>query len=83
MDKEKSDHLEERRAYNEDRSYSVDDSGRRLSVTGRRVSVVDDVFGELVEGGPNYRNVGLSQDVILQQLTVPDRSVGWEPLPSR
>ena len=41
------------------RSYSVDDTGRRLSVTGRRVSVVDDVFGEIVEGGPNYRNVGI------------------------
>jgi hypothetical protein len=34
--------------------------GRRVSLTdGRRVSVVDDVFGEIVEGGPNYRSVSL------------------------
>jgi hypothetical protein len=39
------------------RSKSVDEDGRRLSTYGRRVSVVDDVFGEIVEGGPNYRNV--------------------------
>lgn len=32
---------------------------RRLSASGRRISAVDDVFGELVEGGPNYRNVSL------------------------
>ncbi len=30
---------------------------RRMSAQGRRVSVVDDVFGEIKEGGPNYRNV--------------------------
>lgn len=27
----------------------------------RRVSIVDDVFGEIVEDGPNYRDVCLSQ----------------------
>ncbi|KAK5079396.1 hypothetical protein LTR51_001593 [Lithohypha guttulata] len=31
---------------------------RRMSAQGRRVSVVDDIFGEIKEGGPNYRNVG-------------------------
>ena len=30
---------------------------RRLSAQGRRISVVDDIFGEIKEGGPNYRNV--------------------------
>lgn len=30
---------------------------RRLSVQGRRISVVDDIFGEIKEDGPNYRNV--------------------------
>lgn len=30
---------------------------RRLSLEGRRISVVDDIFGEIKEGGPNYRNV--------------------------
>jgi hypothetical protein len=27
---------------------------------GRRVSLVDDVFGEIREDGPNYRSVSLS-----------------------
>lgn len=31
---------------------------RRTSIQGRRISVVDDIFGEIKEGGPNYRNVG-------------------------
>ena len=34
---------------------------RRLSAQGRRISVVDDVFGEIKEDGPNYRDVSLSQ----------------------
>lgn len=51
---------------NKGRRYSAingehfDDKGRRFSgydPTGRRVSVVDDVFGEIKEGGPNYRDV--------------------------
>ena len=70
MEKEEVQHQELR-------SYSVDTSGRRLSVLGRRVSVVDDVFGEIVEGGPNYRNVGLSQGSISQKLTTFTRSAGW------
>lgn len=32
-------------------------SERRMSAQGRRISVVDDIFGEIKEGGPNYRNV--------------------------
>ena len=38
-----------------------DESGRRFSgydTAGRRVSIVDEVFGEIKEGGPNYRDVG-------------------------
>lgn len=30
---------------------------RRMSSQGRRISVMDDIFGEIKEGGPNYRNV--------------------------
>lgn len=33
---------------------------RRMSAQGRRVSVVDDIFGEIKEGGPNYRNVTIA-----------------------
>ena len=32
-------------------------SERRMSAQGRRISIVDDVFGEIKEDGPNYRNV--------------------------
>lgn len=32
-------------------------SERRMSASGRRISAVDDIFGEIKEGGPNYRNV--------------------------
>lgn len=38
----------------------VDPSERRMSAQGRRISVVDDIFGEIKEGGPNYRNVQIS-----------------------
>lgn len=37
-------------------SYSAPD-GRRYSAQGRRISVVDDVFGEIKADGPNYRDV--------------------------
>jgi hypothetical protein len=40
-----------------------DEKGRRFSgydPIGRRISVVDDVFGEIKEGGPNYRDVSSS-----------------------
>ena len=30
---------------------------RRMSAQGRRISIVDDIFGEIKEDGPNYRNV--------------------------
>lgn len=34
---------------------------RRESLQGRRISVVDDIFGEIKEGGPNYRNVSITR----------------------
>ena len=34
---------------------------RRMSAQGRHISVVDDIFGEIREGGPNYRNVKCSK----------------------
>jgi hypothetical protein len=60
MDEKNIEQVDGAAAQNEYRSYSVDGARRRLSVLGRRVSVVDDVFGEIVEGGPNYRDVRLS-----------------------
>jgi hypothetical protein len=30
---------------------------RRFSAGGRRTSITDAVFGDIQEGGPNYRNV--------------------------
>lgn len=38
---------------------------RRLSAQGRKISVVDDIFGEIKEGGPNYRNVGHSRNHVV------------------
>lgn len=72
MSKENAEFFEGKtQEHHENRSYSVDESGRRLSVTGHRVSVVDDVFGEIVEGGPNYRDVGVPLiDPILQELII-------------
>ncbi|RMZ77874.1 hypothetical protein DV738_g4192, partial [Chaetothyriales sp. CBS 135597] len=46
-----------------------EEAPRRLSVTGRRISVVDDVFGEIVEGGPNYRSVGWIGTAVLMMKT--------------
>jgi len=40
---------------------SVPPAERRMSAQGRRISVVDDIFGEIKEGGPNYRNVSCSK----------------------
>lgn len=35
--------------------------------TVRRASIVDDVFGEITEGeGPNYRNVGSCDNLLLE-----------------
>ncbi|RMD43217.1 hypothetical protein DV735_g1972, partial [Chaetothyriales sp. CBS 134920] len=55
MSKEKADHIE----FSAPEDGGRDAAPRRLSVTGRRISIVDDVFGEIVEGGPNYRSVVL------------------------
>ena len=32
----------------------------RFSASGRRTSITDAVFGDIQEGGPNYRNVRMS-----------------------
>ena len=43
--------------------WQYDEKGRRFSgydSIGRRISVADDVFGEIKEGGPNYRDVSAS-----------------------
>lgn len=54
--------VEQHQEYTDLRPEQYDDEkGRRFSgydPQGRRVSVVDDVFGEIKEGGPNYRSVG-------------------------
>jgi hypothetical protein len=42
---------------------------RRLSASGRRISVVDDVFGDIQEGGPNYRDVGWIGTAVLMMKT--------------
>lgn len=54
---------------------------RRYSAQGRRISVVDDVFGEIVEGGPNYRDVSIAlatQDMPQYANSVL-RLAGWAP----
>ena len=43
---------------------------RRLSVQGRRISVVDDIFGEIKEDGPNYRNVSCPRRCAVEVLTL-------------
>lgn len=57
MDEMNIDQVNAAATQNEHRSNSIDPGGRRLSVLGRRISIVDDVFREIVEGDPNYRNV--------------------------
>lgn len=58
---------------------------KRMSVQGRRISVVDNVFGEIKNGGPNYRNVSDATtsplSTILQILinAVCHRLGGWVP----
>ncbi|KAK5052046.1 hypothetical protein LTR84_002850 [Exophiala bonariae] len=42
---------------------------RRMSAQGRRISIVDDIFGEIKEGGPNYRNVGWLGTAVLMVKT--------------
>lgn len=57
--------------------YQYDDRGRRKSsfnAAGRRVSVVDDVFGEIKEGGPNYRDVSFA---LRSSRSLTSGKVGW------
>lgn len=52
---------EERRQHIEDMTIQQDsaaEEGKVVTEHGRRSSVTDAVFGEVTEGGPNYRNVG-------------------------
>lgn len=51
---------EKGRRYSQREGEYLDESGRRFSgydTGGRRISIVDEVFGEIKEGGPNYRDV--------------------------
>lgn len=66
---------------------------RRLSVEGRRISVVDDIFGEIKEGGPNYRNVSVElpewqrshvliyTDRLARYLSADDQNTNWSWCP--
>lgn len=51
---------------------------RRMSAQGRRISVVDDVFGEIKENGPNYRNVNTTHQLRARQGANPPRLGGLE-----
>lgn len=42
---------------------------RRYSADGRRVSVVDDVFGQICDDGPNYRDIGWMGTAVLMMKT--------------
>lgn len=46
---------------------------RRMSAQGRRISIVDDIFGEIKEDGPNYRNVRALYSSIVEVLTCSGR----------
>lgn len=53
---------------------------RRFSASGRRVSITDAVFGDIQEGGPNYRDVRTSLLRLQSGYVshVQHRLVGWE-----
>lgn len=54
----------------------VDEEERRLSVRGKHISTVDDVFGEIVDGGPNYRAVCALPQGESHSTDIPFRSGG-------
>lgn len=56
---------------------------RRFSASGRRISITDAVFGDIVEGGPNYRDVwnSSSPTFTVVGIDIACRSAGF-PLPS-
>lgn len=53
---------------------------RRFSASGRRISITDAVFGDIQEGGPNYRDVciGFSWLHLALNAHVEHRLAGWE-----
>ena len=58
--------------------YQVVPAGeRRMSAQGRRISVVDDIFGEIKEGGPNYRNVNILPQWNCTRTDLLRRLDGW------
>ncbi|KAK5090174.1 hypothetical protein LTR64_006106 [Lithohypha guttulata] len=60
---------EEKFVQEEDVNYGSPATERRMSASGRRISTVDAVFGEIVEGGPDYRSVGWIGTVALMMKT--------------
>jgi hypothetical protein len=56
--------------------------GSVFSTRGRRVPISDEVFGQIIEDGPNHRDVGppISNRDISFQLIFVHRLVEWEPL---
>lgn len=50
---------EEKFVQEDDVNYESPGTERRMSASGRRISTVDAVFGEIVEGGPDYRSVSI------------------------
>jgi hypothetical protein len=56
--------------------------GSVFSTSGRRMSISDEVFGEITEDGPNYRDVRLFATDVCQLSANEHRLVGWELLSS-
>lgn len=53
--------------------------GSVFSTSGRRMSISDEVFGEISEGGPNYRDVWFPSSIVYQLSTNTLRWAGWVP----
>jgi hypothetical protein len=66
------------RRFSQQNGEFLDERGRRFSgydTAGRRISVIDDVFGEIKEGGPNYRDVSIPPYLYSHKLNA--SKVGW------
>lgn len=59
---------------------SVWSIGSRRASTQRRFSISDDVFGEITEEGPNYRDVWNLHTSHIERPANADRWDGWERL---